>query len=276
MVSSWRYGRLRADEQCNQTRSPKERPRSGSSQRRGDSCIASLSPANAFTGLVGRSSEPVPGRELRAWADVSISHLIYADGYWVVFLLVGVESLGIPLPGETAVIVAGAYAGRTHHLSPWVIFAVASASAIIGDNVGFWIGDKGGYRLARRFGSRFHLDDRKLKIGRYAFDTHGTKVVFFGRFVSILRTYAAFLAGANQMRWRRFLPANASGGVTWAGIYTFASYLGGNTLTRLSGTISLVVVGVVILALVALLLLLRGEIDKIALRAEAAYPGPLK
>jgi len=207
---------------------------------------------------------------------VNISHLIHAYGYWAVFLLVGVESLGIPLPGETAVIVAGTYAGHTHRLSPWIIFAVASTSAIIGDNVGFWIGAKGGYRLARKFGQRLHLDERNLKIGRYVFDTHGAKVVFFGRFVSILRTYAAFLAGASQMRWRRFLPANASGGIVWAGIYTFASYLGGNALTRLSGTISLVIGGVAILALVALLLFLRGEIDKIALRAEAAYPGPLE
>jgi len=207
---------------------------------------------------------------------VNISHLIHAYGYWAVFALVGVESLGIPLPGETAVIVAGTYAGHTHRLSPWIIFAVASASAIIGDNIGFWIGDKGGYPLARKFGHRLHLDERKLKVGRYVFDTHGAKVVFFGRFVSILRTYAAFLAGASQMRWRRFLSANASGGIVWAGIYTFASYLGGNTLTRLSGTISLVIGGVAILAFVALLLFLRGEIDKIALRAEAAYPGPLE
>jgi membrane protein DedA with SNARE-associated domain len=193
-----------------------------------------------------------------------------------VFVLVGVESLGIPLPGETAVIVAGAYAGHTHRLSPSIIFAVASVSAIIGDNVGFWIGDRGGYRLARKFGRRIHLDDRKLKIGRYLFDTHGVEVVFVGRFVSILRTYAAFLAGANRMRWSRFLPANAAGAIVWAGIYSFASYVGGNALTHLSGTISLAVGGVAILALGAALVFLRGEMDKLALRAEAAYPGPLE
>ena len=74
----------------------------------------------------------------------------------------------------------------------------AAAAAIIGDNIGYWIGDKGGYRLARRYGHRVRLDERKLKIARYPFDRHGVKVVFFGRFVSVLRTYAAFLAGTSN------------------------------------------------------------------------------
>jgi membrane protein DedA with SNARE-associated domain len=122
-------------------------------------------------------------------------------------LLVGAESLGIPLPGETALILAGTYAGHTHRLSPWLIFLVAAAAAIIGDNIGYWIGDKGGYRLARRYGPKVRLDEHKLKIARYLFDRYGDRVVFFGRFVSVLRTYAAFLAGVSRMRWRRFLPS---------------------------------------------------------------------
>lgn len=207
---------------------------------------------------------------------MDISHLIHSYGYFAVFALVGAESLGIPLPGETALIVAGTYAGQTHHLSPWAIFAVASAGAIIGDNIGFWIGDKGGYRLARRYGHRVRLDERKLKVARYLFAMHGTQVVFFGRFVSILRTYAAFLAGTSRMRWRRFLPANASGGVVWAGIYTVAAYLAGNTLRRLSGTIDLVVGGIAVVAIATVFVLVRRQVDKFADRAEAAYPGPLE
>ena len=159
---------------------------------------------------------------------MNIGQLIDSYGYWALFLLVMVESLGVPLPGETALIIAGTYAGTTHHLNPWLIFAVASAAAIIGDNIGFWIGDTGGYRLARRYGSKVRLDERKLKTARYLFDRHGTKVVFFGRFVSVLRTYAAFLAGTSRMRWRKFLPANAAGGIVWAGIYTALSYLAGS------------------------------------------------
>jgi membrane protein DedA with SNARE-associated domain len=204
-----------------------------------------------------------------------VTHLINAYGYWAVFLLVGVESVGVPLPGETALIVAGAYAGHTHHLSVWWIFLVASAAAIIGDNIGFWIGNKGGYRLLRRYGKKFHLDEAKLKVGRYVFDRHGAKVVFFGRFVSILRTYAAFLAGTNRMRWSRFLPANASGGIIWAAIFTFASYTSGDTLRRTSGTINLVIALVGIAVLATLFVLVRRKTGELTKKAEAAYPGPL-
>jgi len=208
---------------------------------------------------------------------LNISHLLATYGYWAVFALVAAESLGIPLPGETALIIAAAYAGHTHHLSPWIIFAVASAAAITGDNVGFWIGGKGGYRLARKYGQKVRLDERKLKIARYLFDTHGPKVVFFGRFISLLRVYAAFLAGTSRMRWHRFLFANATGGIAWAGAYTLAAYLAGDTLRSLSGTIDLAIGGTAGLTIAAaLLLILRRQTGKLAARAEAAYPGPLE
>jgi membrane protein DedA with SNARE-associated domain len=208
---------------------------------------------------------------------LNISHILATYGYWAVFALVAAESLGIPLPGETALIIAAAYAGHTHHLSPWIIFAVASAAAIAGDNVGFWIGGKGGYRLARKYGHKVRLDERKLKIARYLFDTHGPKVVFFGRFISLLRVYAAFLAGTSRMRWHRFLFANATGGIAWAGAYTLAAYLAGDTLRSLSGTIDLAIGGTAGLTIAtALLLILRRQTGKLAARAEAAYPGPLE
>lgn len=206
---------------------------------------------------------------------MNTGHLIASYGYWALFILVAVESLGVPLPGETALIVAGTYAGTTHHLNPWLIFVVASAAAITGDNIGFWIGDKGGYRLARRYGSKVRLDERKLKTARYLFDLHGTKVVFFGRFVSILRTYAAFLAGTSKMPWRKFLPANAAGGIVWAGIYTAVSYLGGNWLQRTSGTIDWILGGAAVVAIIVLWLLVRRRASQLADRAELAYPGPL-
>jgi membrane protein DedA with SNARE-associated domain len=205
---------------------------------------------------------------------VNISHLIASYGYWALFALVAAESLGIPLPGETALIIAGTYAGHTHRLSPWLIFAVAAAAAITGDNIGYWIGDKGGYRLARRYGPKVRLDERKLKIARYLFDAHGGKVVFFGRFVSVLRTYAAFLAGTSKMRWRLFLPANAAGGILWAATYTTASYLAGTALQKVSGTITWALAGAAVVAIVAVLLAIRHQTGRLAVRAEAAYPGP--
>ena len=206
---------------------------------------------------------------------MSIGSLIESYGYLAVFVLVGAESLGVPLPGETALITAAIYAGHTHRLNPWLIFLVASAAAIIGDNIGYWIGDKGGYPLARRYGAKVRLDERKLKIARYLFDRHGAEVVFFGRFVSVLRTYAAFLAGASKMRWRRFLPANAAGGIVWAAGYTVAAYLAGRALERASGLISFILGGVAVVAIVAAIIVIRRQTDKLAARAEAAYPGPL-
>jgi membrane protein DedA with SNARE-associated domain len=207
---------------------------------------------------------------------VSISHLISTNGYWLLFVFVAVESLGVPLPGETALVIAGTYAGSTHRLSPWLIFLVAAAAAIVGDNIGYWIGDKGGYPLARRYGSKVRLDEQKLKVARYLFDQHGAKVVFFGRFVSILRTYAAFLAGTSQMRWRLFLPANFAGGVAWAGIYTLASYLAGSALERVSSVLAWVLGGVTVVAIVAGLVVLRRQYARLAIRAERAYPGRLE
>ncbi len=207
---------------------------------------------------------------------MNLNHLIATYGYVAVFAIVAVESLGIPLPGETALITAGIFAGHTHRLSPWLIWLVASAGAIIGDNIGFLIGDKGGYRLVRRYGSKVHIDEGKLKVGRYAFDRHGAKVVFFGRFVSVLRTYAAFLAGTNKMRWRRFLLANAVGGIIWSAIYTFASYLAGNTLRRVSGTINYVLIGVAAVTIVTVFLLVRRKTNQLIQVAEVAYPGPLE
>jgi len=106
-----------------------------------------------------------------------MSHLIVTYGYLAVALLVGAESVGIPVPGETALILAAGYAGHTHQLSGWIIFAAAAAAAILGDNAGFWIGGTGGYRLLRRYGHYVGIDETKLKIGRYIFDRHGGKLL---------------------------------------------------------------------------------------------------
>ena len=167
---------------------------------------------------------------------MNVDHLVSTrTGTGRCSLFVALESLGIPLPGETD-------SHRRRHLRRPHPQAVALGhlrggvgGAIIGDNIGYWIGDKGGYRLLRRYGHYIRVDESKMKIGRYLFDRYGGRVVFFGRFVSILRTYAAFLAGTNRMRWRRFLVFNAAGGILWSAIYTFASYAAGSTMHRVSG-----------------------------------------
>jgi len=160
-------------------------------------------------------------------------------GYLVVFLLVMIESIGVPVPGETALIGAALYAGSTHKLEIWWVIAVAAAGAIIGDNIGYAIGRYGGAKVLLRHGHRIRLHEGRLKIGIWVFRRHGGKVVFWGRFVSVLRTYAAFLAGTNQMPWPRFLFFNAAGGIVWATLFGVGYYLFGGVLKRLSTTIDI-------------------------------------
>jgi len=130
----------------------------------------------------------------RSSRPTTLDHLLGTYGYAAVLAFVMVESIGIPFPGETMVIAAALYAGATHHLDVELIWAAAAAGAIIGDTIGFGVGHWGGYRLLLRHGHLVRIDEGKLKLGRLIFARPGGKVVFFGRFVSVLRTYAAFLA----------------------------------------------------------------------------------
>ncbi|MFL5823335.1 MAG: DedA family protein [Solirubrobacteraceae bacterium] len=196
-------------------------------------------------------------------------------GYAAVFLFVMIESLGIPFPGETMVIVASLYAGSSNHLDPVLIWLAASAGAIIGDNIGYGIGHWGGYRLLRRYGSKLRLHEGRLKVGRLLFAQHGGKVVFFGRFISVLRTYAAFLAGTNRMRYMRFLFFNAAGGIVWAAVYTFGFYFLGSKLDEFRGPLDYVLGGLAVLVVIAFILWIRRNEAQLEAEAERVYPGPL-
>jgi membrane protein DedA with SNARE-associated domain len=196
-------------------------------------------------------------------------------GYLAVFLMVGVESIGVPLPGETMLIAASLYAGSTHNLSIVLIVLVAAAGAIVGDNIGYAVGRHGGWRLLRRYGHRVGLHERRLKLGRYLFLRHGGKVVFFGRFVGVLRTYAAALAGANHMPFLRFFSFNATGGIIWAAIYGFGYYFAAHVLKQLNTPFTIVAVVVTVGVAVGMFLFIRHNIDEWEERAERALPGPL-
>jgi membrane protein DedA with SNARE-associated domain len=205
----------------------------------------------------------------------AIDDLLSNFGYLAVFAFIGIESLGIPAPGETMLVTASVYAGATHNLRIEGVIAAAVAGAVIGDNIGYAIGRKGGYKLLLRFGHRVRVKESHLKVARYVFDRHGEKVVFFGRFVALLRTYAAFLAGVGQMEWRRFLVANAAGGVAWALIFGLLGFYGQKAFERLSTpiNISLGVLGLIGIVLIALFL--RRRTERLTDVAEEAYPGPL-
>ncbi len=194
-------------------------------------------------------------------------------GYLVVFLLVMLESIGVPVPGETALIGAALYAGSTGKLEIWGVIAVAIAGAIVGDNIGFSIGRYGGARLLLRHGHKIGLHEGRLKIGIWLFRRHGGKVVFWGRFVSILRTYAAFLAGTNQMAWPRFLVFNAAGAVVWATAFGVAYYVFGSALQRLSTTIDVTLGVAGVMGLVAFLVWSKRKENELLERAEREVPG---
>ncbi len=155
---------------------------------------------------------------------IDLSQLLAAYGVWAVVFFVAMESMGLPVPGETMLLVAAVYAGVTHQLSIVVVITAAAAAAIMGDNLGYLLGRVGGEHLLRRVGPVLRLTERRLTIARYLFGRHGGKVVFFGRFVAILRTFAAFLAGTTRMPWRRFALANAAGGVVWATLMGLLGY----------------------------------------------------
>jgi membrane protein DedA with SNARE-associated domain len=204
-----------------------------------------------------------------------LDDLLTNFGYLAVFALIGIESLGIPAPGETMLVTASVYAGATHHLAIAGVIAAAIAGAVVGDNIGYAIGRKGGYRLLLRHGHRVRIRERHIKVARYMFDRHGGKVVFFGRFVAVLRTYAAFLAGVGQMEWRRFLAWNAAGGVVWALMFGLAAFYGQKAFERLSTPINIALGAAGVAGIVLVTLFLRRRTERLADVAERAYPGPL-
>ena len=199
--------------------------------------------------------------------------LIQAYGLWVLLIVIMLESAGIPMPGETALVTAALYAGSTQRMSLTSIVLVASTAAIIGDNIGYVIGRSIGVQLIMRYGSYVRLNQPRLKIGQYLFLRHGGKIVFFGRFVAILRTYAAVLAGMNHMRWRMFLAVNALGGVCWALVFSSGAYLLGEQFERIASSVSFLMLVVAIALVIAGMRFFRYHEKDLERRAESALAG---
>lgn len=176
----------------------------------------------------------------------SVTRLVESYGYAVVFLFVAIESLGIPLPGETVLVTAAALAALGH-LSIWWVIAFAATGGIVGDAAGYWIGRLGGLALIKRYGRVFHFDEHKLEKVRSFFDRYGSKAVFFGRFIALLRTWAALLAGTAEMPYRVFTLYNVLGGITWATLFGTLGYVFGRSLPLLERYIGQASLAVVLL-----------------------------
>ncbi len=183
-------------------------------------------------------------------------------GYLILFGLIGAESAGVPLPGETALVAAGVLAHRGEfHIS--LVILIAAAAAIIGDNVGYLIGRHGGRRLLERPGFAEKHRRRVLEEGEPFFEKHGPKAVFLGRWVAGLRIASAWLAGINRMHWPTFLFWNALGGIAWATSVGLLAFFLGETVERVFEYVGLAGVGLVIVV-VAGVLIWRRRRDRAA------------
>jgi membrane protein DedA with SNARE-associated domain len=165
----------------------------------------------------------------------SVQQVITHYGYAAVFLVVMLESSGIPMPGETILVSAAALAGTKHALDIQWVIAAAAGGAILGDNVGFWAGKEFGEPLLEKWGHFVGLDARKRTLGRYLFARYGGSIVFFGRFIALLRAFAAVLAGANGLDPWRFFIFNALGGIVWATVFGLGGYFLGASIHRIAG-----------------------------------------
>jgi membrane protein DedA with SNARE-associated domain len=206
---------------------------------------------------------------------LELQQLVSTHGYWFVALIVGLESVGLPLPGETALVLAAIYAASDPSFNIWVLIAVTAFGAIVGDNIGYWLGSRHGYALLLRYGDRIGMFEARIKLGQYLFLKHGAKVVFLGRFVALLRIVAAFLAGVNRMPWRAFLIANASGGIIWAAVFGIGGYFFGKLLLQLHHALAPIVFALALAAFFGCGYLIRRYEDRLTVLAERALPGPL-
>jgi membrane protein DedA with SNARE-associated domain len=156
-----------------------------------------------------------------------VTHFLQQYGLPSLFVVVMIESFGVPLPGETLLIAFGVLAARGQYSIVWVI-AVAAAAAIVGDNLGYWlIGRVGGRTLFARWRWLNRYSARELPRAEALMNRHGAKVVFFARFITVLRFTAAWVAGLSRMAWWRFLLWNAAGGIAWATLVGLSTYYAG-------------------------------------------------
>jgi len=194
--------------------------------------------------------------------------------YLVVGAVIGIESLGIPLPGEIALVSAALLASRhTLDINPVGVGAAATIGAIIGDTIGYSIGRKFGMSLFERLGNRFpkHFGPGHVALAKHLFARWGVWAVFFGRFIALLRIFAGPLAGALKMRYPHFLAANASGGLLWAGGTTALVYYAGLAAERWLSRFSWIALVVAILIGIGMTMLLRERTSRLIAELEAEH-----
>jgi membrane protein DedA with SNARE-associated domain len=183
-----------------------------------------------------------------------IEHYMLLYGYWAVFFGVMLENAGVPVPGETILLIAGYFASTgKFHLG--LVMLIAATGAVVGDNIGFAIGHHFGRSVLLRVGRFFFLTPKRFEHMENYFERHGNKTILVARFITGLRVFAALLAGASKMPWRVFIVFNVAGAILWSVVITTLGYLFGQSLPLLikwvgrSGTIllvSVIVIGIIV------------------------------
>ena len=178
-------------------------------------------------------------------------------GYGLVGLIIALESLGLPVPGETVLVAAALYAGSTGKLDITAVVLAAAVGATLGNIAGFLVGRWLGAPVLARYGPRFGFDHRRLLLGQYLFRHYGGLVIVLGRFTPLLRAFAALLAGANRMPWRRFLAWTVVGSLLWTGLMGFGANALGHQVEHLAGPVGITLAFVAVLLVVGGILVLR-------------------
>ena len=185
-----------------------------------------------------------------------IEQYMLAYGYWAVFFGVMLENAGVPVPGETILLIAGYFAAsRSDQFNIIRVMLTAATGAVVGDNIGFAIGHHYGRGILLRLGRFIFLTPKRLEHMENYFRSHGNKTILVARFITGLRVFAALLAGASKMRWRVFFVYNVAGALLWSIVITTLGYLFGQSLPLLvkwvgrSGTILLIVA--IVIAVIA-------------------------
>jgi membrane protein DedA with SNARE-associated domain len=205
-----------------------------------------------------------------------VAHLIHVYGLATVAAIVGLECLGIPLPGETALLAAAVYAGTKHDLNIVSVILVAAGAAIVGRTIGYFIGHSFGHWVLLRYGSYVRMTEARIKLGQYLFLRHGGKIVFIAQFIPVLRTFAGLFAGANYMPWRQFMLANTVGSMIWAVSYGYGAYALGRGFERLEGPLVIFFALATVIAFVAGAIFVHRHEAQLTAEAERAMPGPLE
>lgn len=204
---------------------------------------------------------------------VHLSDVVAHYGYLAVFGLIFFQTIGLPLPGEAALIAAAVYAQHTHKLDIVDIVLVSAVSTSLGGMVGYWIGRRGGYPVLMRHGHHVGMTAARMRLGEYLFQFHGGKILMFGRMMAVLRVYQSILAGIYRMSFRRFMAFSVMGAVLWAAAVGYGAYGFGGLFNRMAGFLAWGALALGIAVLFAVAVYLKRQEGVLQARADAALLG---